>query len=117
MTKYSGLFIIVLVVGLILLGLGKQIGTALQAGKRLDTTAQQVDTQQQQNRQLKAKLAEVQKYNFIEQIARNKLNMGKPGETVVIIPEKAINQVLGAQKQIPEINLPNWQGWLKLFTH
>ncbi len=117
MTRYIGLFIIVMVVGLILLGLGKQIGTALQAGKRLDTAAQQVDLLQQQNRQLKQKLAEVQKYNFIEQIARNKLNMGKPGETVVVIPEKAINQVLGAQKTLPEIKLPNWQGWLKLFIH
>jgi cell division protein FtsL len=117
MTKFLGLFFIILVVALILLGLGKQIGTALQAGKRLDTAAEEVDKLQQQNRNLREKLSDAQRYNFIEDIARNKLNMGKPGETVVVIPENALNQVLGAKKAVEEIKLPNWQGWLKLFTH
>lgn len=115
--RFFGLFLVILVVGLILLGLGKQIATALQAAKRLDVAADQVDKLQQENRQLKDKLAEAEKYNFIEQIARDKLNMAKPGETIVVIPENAVNQVLGAKKVVEEVKLPNWQGWLKLFMH
>lgn len=117
MARVFGLLIIIMIVGLIFLGLGKQISSALQAGKRLDTSAEEVDKLQKQNRQLRERLAEVQKYSFIEEIARNKLNMGRAGETVVVVPERVVNQVLGAKKQAEEIKLPNWQGWLKLFTH
>jgi len=115
--KYLGLFIICLLVGLIFLGLGKQIATALQAGKRLDDAAYQVGQLQKTNQELKSKLQEVEKIGYVEEIARDKLSMAKPGESLVVIPEKAVDQVLGAQKVVPEIKLPNWQGWLKLFTH
>ncbi len=117
MIKLFSILIIVLIVGLILFGLGKQIYFALQAGKRLDNAAEEVNGLQQQNRILREKLAQTQKYDFWEEIARNKLNLIKPGESLVIIPDQAINRVLSAQKKIEPLNLPNWQGWLKLFTH
>ena len=53
--------------------------------------------------------------DFIEQQARDKLGLAKEGETIVIIPEEKINQVLGMAKQVVEPRLPNWQGWLRLF--
>ena len=115
--KFLGIFVIVLLVGLIFLGLGKQIATALQAGQRLDNAAAEVNQLQKTNQELKSKLEEVQKISYVEEIARDKLSMAKPGETLVVVPEKAVDQVLGAQKVVQEIKLPNWQGWLKLFTH
>jgi cell division protein FtsB len=117
MLRILGLSAVVLILGLIVFGLGRQIVLALQAGQRLDRAAEEVNNLQQDNRVLKEKLSQTQKYNFIEQMARDKLNLVKPGETVVIIPEKAIDKVLSAQIKVEEVKLPNWQGWLKLFTH
>lgn len=117
MIRLISLLTVILIVALILFGLGRQIYLALQAGKRLDTAAEEVSNLQQQNRTLRERYTQAQKYDFIEEIARDKLNLAKSGETLIVIPERAINKVLNAQKQIPEVKLPNWQGWLKLFTH
>ncbi len=58
-----------------------------------------------------------QSQDEVEKIARDKLNMGKPGETVVVIPEELITKVIEDNKPKIEPKLPNWQGWLKLFMH
>ncbi|MGB9706966.1 MAG: FtsB family cell division protein [Microgenomates group bacterium] len=66
----------------------------------------------------KEKLSEERQYyqskEFIEEEARNKLNMAKPGETIVILPPNIGNLVSRPQ---PELNpqLPNWKKWWKLF--
>jgi cell division protein FtsB len=117
MTKFLSLFVLIAVLSLIVFGLGKQIFFALQAGKRLDDAAEQVNNLQQQNRVLKDQLTQAQKYDFIEEQARDKLNLVKPGETVVVVPSQLVDRVLAAEKHVEEVKLPNWQGWLKLFTH
>jgi len=97
--------------------LSKQISSAIQAGGRLDQSADELSALQQQNRKLKDQLTQASKYDFIEQIARNKLNMGKPGETVVVIPQSSIDNILGMEKKVIPVKLPNWQGWLNLIFH
>ena len=55
-----------------------------------------------------------QSKEFIEEEARNKLNMARPNETIVILPEN-IKEALG-QKQIQEQKEePNWKKWWGLF--
>lgn len=108
--------VVILILGLVLVGLTRQINDALQASNRLDQAAAEVTGLQSKNQQLKKKLTEVQQPNFIEQIARNKLNFARPNETVVIIPKEALDKVvLGASKKIEDFKLPNWEGWLRLF--
>lgn len=97
--------------------LGKQISTALTAGQRLDKAVDEYSSLQEENKMLRGKLSQVSQYSFVEGVIRNKLNMSKPGETVVIIPQEAIDNILGAEKKMPEVKLPNWQGWLKLIFH
>lgn len=97
-----------------MLGLGGQIRDAIEAGERLDQQVEQVTRLQERNSWLKTRLIEAQNYQTIEEIARNNLNLAKPNETVVIISEAALSQVLGANKPAESPPLPNWQGWLKL---
>lgn len=91
-----------------------QINDALRSGERLSFQAETVYKLEAKNRELKKKLSEVQSREFIEKEARNKLGLGKVGETIVIIPEEKLKMILGAS-QSAEIKLPNWLGWLKVF--
>ena len=114
MPKILTIIVIIIVAIAILTGLARQIASALEAGKRLDQAADTVSALQDKNRELKVKLTEVKSPQYIEQIARNKLNMAKPDDTVIVIPKELINKVLGVNTKVEQIKLPNWQGWLKL---
>lgn len=65
-----------------------------------------------ENQDLKEKLNHIESPDFIERQAREKLNLQREGEIVVVLP-KADN----AEPQIymPEPVIPNWQKWWKLF--
>ena len=97
-------------------GLGRQIYDTLQSGKRLDDEASTVTSLQEKNSELKKRLSETQTTEFIERQARDKLNLARPNETIVIIPEAELQKVLGAEKKEDQGSiLPNWLGWLKVF--
>ncbi len=112
---------IVLIIGILLIflalfGLSKQISNALEAGLRLDKSSGELVRLQKENHKLKKKLEETAGIDFVESQARNKLNLSLPNETVVIIPEEEISRMLNKDKKPTEEKLPNWQGWLRLFT-
>ena len=117
MAKRIVLLIALLVVLFIVYKLLLQIMDALKSGERLSTQAQKVFNLENKNKELKKRLSEVKSPQFIEEQARNKLGLGKPGETIVIIPDKKIKEVLGASESAKEARLPNWLGWLKVFWH
>lgn len=117
MPKTFGLLAILLVSVAILLGLARQIGWSLEAGKHLDNSVDTLSKLQKDNKDLKDKLNEVKSPGFTQALIRNKLNMAKPNETVVIIPKELIDKVLSSKTPPPETKIPNWQGWLKLFLH
>ena len=91
-----------------------QITDALKSQDRLSAQAEAVYQLEAKNRELKKKLSEVQTPQFIEEQARNKLGLGKAGETMMIIPEEKLKSVLGAS-QSAQVRLPNWLGWWKVF--
>lgn len=117
MPRIVTIIVIIIVAIVILVSLARQINEALVSGTRLDQAAEEVNKLQEKNRNLKQKLSETQKYENIEEIARDKLNLAKPNETVVIIPDEMIDNVLRVQTPVAEIKTPNWQGWLRLFLH
>jgi len=55
-----------------------------------------------------------QSEDFIEEEARNKLNMAKPGETIVILPPN-LSELLNRSRIQTEASLPNWKKWWNLF--
>ena len=71
-----------------------------------------------ENLALKEKLEYVESEEFTEKEAREKLNMSKEGEVVVVLPEKITTadfQSANQQNQLTSENLPNYQQWLRLF--
>ncbi len=118
MTKRALLIAILILFIALFYSLGKQIYDSLGSSYRLDQSTDEIAALQKKNSDLKRKLAEVDSSEFIEQQARDKLNMAKDGETVVIIPQAQINQVLGVEKKIEDLpQIPYYQGWIKLFFH
>lgn len=117
MIKKSVFILILLLVLTIFYSLARQIYESLQIGKRLDNQLEELSELQHNNAELKKKLEKVQTQEFIEEQARNKLNLAKEGETVVIIPREVLDKVLNLQQKVQEVKVPNWQGWLKLFWH
>ena len=115
MIKKIGFAVVMSLSILFIFNLVGQTNTALQAGSRLDSAADELARLQDQNRQLRQKLAQTQTLDFIEEQARNKLNLVKPNETIVIIPPELITTQLEQNKPVVTPKLANWQGWLKLF--
>lgn len=113
--KRTGIIIIILVVTLIAYNLVAQIFQALNSGDRLNKEAEELFKLELKNKELKNKLSQTKSLEFLEEMARDKLNLAKKGETIVVIPEEKIQEVLGTTKASEEQKLPNWQGWLKLF--
>ena len=106
--------IVIIIVLIIAYNLLMQITQAVKSGERLSQATEQLYKLQNENKELKKKLARIQSLDFIEAEARDKLGLSKKGETVVIIPEDKLKLVMGAS-QSAQIRLPNWLGWLKVF--
>ncbi len=113
--KKIGILLSGIVVIFITWSLIGQIMTTVKSGDRLQEDADKLHSLEVKNKELKNKLEEVKKPSFVEQQARDKLGLAREGETLVIIPDEKLNQVLGVTEKKAEIRLPNWQGWLRLF--
>ncbi len=81
--------------------------------KDLLTSAQEeLNKAQEENKRLKSQLSLVDSPQFIEEEARNKLFLVKPGEEILITKE-LLNASLSAKSNANE--KPNWQKWWDLF--
>ena len=72
------------------------------------------DRQKQENQKLKSQLSHVKSKEFVEEQARNKLFLVKPGEQEVLIPEDLIKKSSSSSAQAKKDD-PNWKKWLGLF--
>ncbi len=70
--------------------------------------------QKQENQRLKSQLSYVESKEFVEEIARNKLLLVKPGEQRVLIPQDLIKGSSTPSASIEKVD-PNWKKWLRLF--
>jgi cell division protein FtsB len=83
--------------------------------KNLVVDAQnEVEREEQKNRELRGRLSLIQRPQFIEEEARNRLFMVKPGEQVVVLSEKDI-RASDSVKPKPKDNRPNWKKWWDSF--
>ncbi|MBI2036391.1 septum formation initiator family protein [Candidatus Microgenomates bacterium] len=67
----------------------------------------------EENNRRQSEARYVQTPQFIEKEAREKLNLVKPDETLVIIPQNVLKEATAAASPAPI--LAPWQQWLKLF--
>ncbi len=112
----SYLFLIFAIV--LIINLFKDALRLASAGQRLDQAEAKLVKLRQENKELKDRLEYYQGEEFVEEEIRNKLQLTKPGEQIVILPEqlqKSLDQEeeLGLKQE--EELLPNWQKWLNLF--
>ena len=70
---------------------------------------------EEENRRLQSELEYAQSPEFIEQEARNRLGLGREGETVVLMPNDKLQMTNEKTEDKTAVNLPNWKKWWRLF--
>lgn len=107
---------VILILGL-LFSLGRQVYEVLKISERITEETEKLTRLQQQNQELRKKLEYVESGEFIERQARDKLNLARENEVVMVISPKEIDQILqeGKEKQVEKIS--HWLGWLRVFWH
>jgi cell division protein FtsB len=66
---------------------GNAVGTAInyrEKSAKIEAEKAQIDALKLENLKLKKELEKVKSLRFVEEEARNKLNMSRPGETTII---------------------------------
>lgn len=115
MFKKFIVIVIIIVAVVILIGLIRQIYTALGADARFNQVLDDVNKLERENKDLRQELAQSESLDSIEQIARDDLNMSLPGETVVVVPESLLDRVVNPPEQYTPQKPSNLEGWLRLF--
>ena len=78
----------------------------------ITATQEKLDEVKREREELERQLARVESLEYVEKEARNKLNLGKEGELVVLIP--SISPFL-SPTPTPIDTSPNWEKWVKIF--
>lgn len=113
MDRYKLLNWILLIV-FVMLGVGivRSWVKISQREKIIQSTQNQLQDAQNNNNQLERKLAEVESKQYIEKEARDKLNLGKEDEVVLLLPTVS---PIAEPSPTPQDASLNWQKWVKLF--
>lgn len=87
--------------------------------KEIEDLKKEAEKIQNENNQLSQKIAYLQTPEFQEKIAKEKLNLQKPDENVVVV-KQAVSQPqeeIPIQNQVEQVaqNIPNYQKWWNLF--
>lgn len=86
-------------------------------GERVEKMAAKKEALVVENKELKEKLEYVDSDEFVEKEARNKLNMSKENEVIVVLPVDKLSQLsqnVNKNKETDE-DLANYQQWWHLF--
>lgn len=92
----------------------QSIYTLWQKQNLLVTATKELEREKEENAELRRKLSLVKDPNFIEEEARNKLFLTKPGEGVIVIPTEAL-KASNAAKAPPPDTRANWEKWRDTF--
>lgn len=110
MIKYFRSVILVILGAFVIYSLSK---TLLGYREKISFTGQYKQDYEEalkKNRRLKSDLVKAQDYHAVERAIRNKLNLSKPGEVVVIIPKPSPSPT-----PTPEVKKPVFQQWIEVF--
>lgn len=104
-------FFVVIISFIFIVQISRSIYSLWQKGSLITEQEAILRQKQAENNKLKQKLSDVESPEFIEKEAREKLNLQKEGEVVVVLP-KNLPQA-GTATSVSQ-NLPNWQKWWQL---
>lgn len=112
--KKIGFFVILIASLFVINSFIHSIYNLWQKNDLLVKAKQNLAREKEYNMKLKSQLEEVKKPEFVEEEARNKLFLAKPGEQVVLIPDDVLAaSVEGKKKEVD--TRQNWQKWWELF--
>lgn len=109
--KFYQLAIIVVSL-LIINGLSRNFLELWQQKKRVERVEQDVASLEQKEVELKGELRYYQSDEYVEKIAREKMLLGKEGETVLLLPTVFPSQSPITDHQSPSA-VPFWRRWMK----
>lgn len=75
----------------------------------------QLQREEESNQKLKGELTRVKSQDFVEEQARDKLFMVKPGENDIVIPPAAVHTIAPIKKDTQKFERPYWQEWITIF--
>ncbi len=106
---------LILIIGwLLIISLARDVWQIRTGFGRITEANRRLEAEEAKNQALKSKLGMVLTEEYKEKLIREKLNMQKEGEVLVVMPEKDLYRD-GLSKK-PEILIPeaNWIKWWKL---
>jgi cell division protein FtsB len=107
-------FIIILASFLVINNLVRSIYTLWQKQYLVDNMRLEVEQKKKENQELQKKLDFTKRPQFVEEEARNKLFMGKPGEGIIVLSQKDLEGTMSAKPK-PVDTRPNWKKWWDMF--
>lgn len=109
-------YLIYIVIILLIVGLTKDIWQLSHADDRVKEAEQKLAKIKLEQQKLNSQLNYYQSPEFLETQIRDKLQMIKPGETMVVLPEGLLSEATeDAQQPISNEEPANWQKWWQLF--
>jgi cell division protein FtsB len=112
--KKIGFFIVIIILLVTINNLIHSIYTIWQKQDLILQAQRDLTVEKKENQRLKRDIAQVNKPQFIETEARNKLLLAKPGEGIVILPKNQLITPPSPAQRIVD-KQPNWQKWWDLF--
>ncbi|HSW97767.1 MAG TPA: septum formation initiator family protein [Candidatus Saccharimonadales bacterium] len=110
------LFIIFIVISfLIIYNFSSSIYRLLSKKDVLIQAQSELKKAQNENTNLKKQLMHVKNPEFMEEQARDKLFLVKPGENSVVIPQGLLPTPIITKTS--SVSKQNWQKWLEIFAH
>ncbi|MCL5411787.1 MAG: septum formation initiator family protein [Patescibacteria group bacterium] len=110
--KQVALKTVLIILGIFLvISLARGVWDSYRSGSRLGESESKLAALKNENDKLKKEISFRQSDYFIEKEAREKLNLGKPNETAVALPES------NSAKESPKapLEIQNWRKWSNLF--
>lgn len=115
MRKLVSYALIIFQIGLVF-SLIRGIQLAIKARTRVTDLEERKTQLAGEQAKLQDELAYVQSDYYVEKVAREELQLGKPGETVVIVPEGAILVENGLETADKEEEKPNYLKWWEVLA-
>jgi cell division protein FtsB len=112
--KKIAYFTIIIVLLLTINDLAHSIYSIWQKQDLIVQAQQDLTTEKNENNELKKQIAQVNKPQFIESEARDKLLLAKPGEGVIMIPSNQLDIPSTVTTKTVDTR-PNWQKWWNVF--
>lgn len=107
-------FLVVLIISLFIIkNLVFSIYNLWQKQDLVASIRRELEEEKKKNQVLKSQISSAKSPQFVEEQARNKLFLVKPGESQIVLPKdvlKGKDDQLNRQK-----NIPNWEKWFRLF--